>query len=150
MTDRVVVIRERDTAVPVPSAPGTLVVAREAGSTVAVLREPDATLVVRDQTRVVAAVAAPANRLVVTSPAQGPPGRPGRDGVDGAAAQSFLWTQDVAAAVWTVPHNLGRAQPAVTVVDTAHSTVYGDVVYLDLNTAQIAFTVPFSGTAYLI
>jgi hypothetical protein len=46
----------------------------------------------------------------------------------------------------TVTHNLGRF-PAITVIDTADDVCVGDVLYVDLNTARLTFSAPFTGTA---
>lgn len=45
-------------------------------------------------------------------------------------------------------HNL-NGYPAVSVVDSAGSQVFGDVHYLDTMTVQILFSAPFSGQAVL-
>jgi hypothetical protein len=80
----------------------------------------------------------------------GEPGLQGPVGPPGASAiNPVVWNQDVPISVWTVVHNLNTF-PLVTVVDSANTTVLGDVSYLDLNTLQIAFNSAFSGTAYII
>lgn len=61
---------------------------------------------------------------------------------------SYTHTQALSAATWTIVHNLGK-MPAVSVVDSANTKVYGEVVYIDTNTLQVLFTAAFSGYAYL-
>lgn len=75
---------------------------------------------------------------------QGPVGPPGA-----SAIEPIVYRQDAPAAVWTIVHNL-NTYPLVTVVDSANTTVLGDVSYPDANTMQISFGSAFSGTAYLI
>lgn len=66
----------------------------------------------------------------------------------GAGAPSYTHVQGVAAAVWTITHDLGY-MPSVTVVDSAHETVEGDVIYGPVGTISIIFSAAFAGTAYL-
>jgi hypothetical protein len=61
---------------------------------------------------------------------------------------SYVHTQTVPAASWTINHNLGK-YPAVTVADSSGSVVEGDVVYLSLNFLRIDFSASFGGVAYL-
>lgn len=75
---------------------------------------------------------------------QGPPG------VNGMGTQStFIQTQAIAAAVWTVPHNLGR-RPAVMVVDNLGAVLGADVAYLDDNVLQVTHGMPMIGAVYCI
>jgi len=55
--------------------------------------------------------------------------------------------QAMAAAVWQVPHNLGK-MVSVTVVDTGGNTVVGDVKHDDLNNVTITFSAPFTGQVF--
>lgn len=55
--------------------------------------------------------------------------------------------QTTTAAVWNVTHNLNK-KPSVTVVDSADTTVAGEVHYIDQNTVQLTFKAPFKGKAY--
>lgn len=77
--------------------------------------------------------------------AQGPAGPAGPQG---EPAQNFVYEQAVAAAVWTINHNLSR-YPQVTVVDSAGTTVEGGVEYNSLDTITITFSAPFAGRAFL-
>ena len=83
---------------------------------------------------------------------QGPAGPPGADGAVGPpgppGGTNYVHTQAVPAADWTITHNLGR-YPSVTVIDSAGSTVVGDVEYLSNNAVAIHFNAAFGGAAYL-
>lgn len=61
---------------------------------------------------------------------------------------SFVFHQPVPSAIWIVTHTLGY-NPSVNIVDSANEKVYGTVTYIDNNTLQITFAVPFSGKAFL-
>lgn len=62
---------------------------------------------------------------------------------------AYTHEQGVAAATWTVTHNMGFF-PSVTVVDSAGTAVAGaDVTYIDTNTLTIGFGAAFGGKAYL-
>ena len=62
--------------------------------------------------------------------------------------QTFIFEQERASDTWTIQHNLNK-YPSVTVVDSAGSTVVGDVQYLNENFIIITFNGAFSGTVYL-
>lgn len=62
--------------------------------------------------------------------------------------RTYVHNQTVAAATWTITHNLDK-KPSVTVVDSADSVVVGDVAYLDNNSLMVTFVGAFSGKAYL-
>jgi len=83
---------------------------------------------------------------------QGPAGPPGADGAVGPpgppGGASYTHSQMVPAADWTITHNLARF-PSVTVIDSAGSTVVGDVEYLSNNAIAVHFNAAFAGTAYL-
>jgi hypothetical protein len=86
---------------------------------------------------------------------QGPAGPPGADGAIGPpgpagppGGASYTHVQAVPAADWSINHNLAR-HPSVTVVDSAGSTVIGDVEYLSNNAIAIHFNAAFGGNAYL-
>lgn len=69
-------------------------------------------------------------------------------GADGEAATTYIHDQIVAAAEWTIQHDLGK-YPAVSIVDTAGSVVMGSVEYISNNILTVYFTTGFSGKAYL-
>jgi hypothetical protein len=79
---------------------------------------------------------------------QGPPGSPGPQGPAGRDGETshYTHTQQVAADVWTVTHNLGR-YPSVTVIDSAGDESSGEVRHLSTNQIVITFSAPFSGIA---
>ena len=61
----------------------------------------------------------------------------------------YFHSQVAPSATWVINHGLNR-RPAVVVIDSAESVVYGDVEYTTLNTVTIAFSAPFSGSAQLV
>lgn len=72
------------------------------------------------------------------------------DELDAEKATYYLHTQDVAAATWTVNHNLGKMNCSVTIKDSSHRKVEGQIDYVTENQLTIAFTAAFSGTAYIV
>lgn len=62
--------------------------------------------------------------------------------------ETYTYQQTSISNQWTIEHNLNR-YPSVTVVDSAGSTVVGDVHYVDSNKIIITFAGEFIGTAYL-
>ncbi|MBC2722348.1 siphovirus ReqiPepy6 Gp37-like family protein [Desulfosporosinus sp.] len=63
-------------------------------------------------------------------------------------ASTYIHTQLSPSQIWTVNHGLGLF-PSVTVVDSAGSTVMGEVKYLSNNSVELSFSYVFSGKAYL-
>lgn len=61
---------------------------------------------------------------------------------------SYVFAQNTPSALWVINHNLS-SKPAVTVEDSSHNIIEGDVRYVDDNNLTITFTAPFSGNAYL-
>lgn len=61
---------------------------------------------------------------------------------------NYVHSQGTASAVWTIPHNLGW-YPNVTVIDSAGTTVEGDVTQVSTTQMKITFSAAFTGTAYL-
>lgn len=91
----------------------------------------------------------------------GPSGAPGADGAPGvegppgpvgppgpAGDVSYVYTQAVVSAVWTIAHNLGKF-PSISVVDSGGSAVIPDVRYVDASSVVVSFASPTSGKAYL-
>ena len=64
------------------------------------------------------------------------------------SGESYVHSQGVAAATWTITHNLGYV-PNVWVKDSANTVVEGDVAVVDNNTITITFASAMGGTAYL-
>lgn len=62
--------------------------------------------------------------------------------------KSYIHKQSSSVSSWDIHHTLGK-YPSVTVVDSAGSTVVGEVTYIDLNHITVKFSSPFSGKAYL-
>ena len=64
------------------------------------------------------------------------------------------FTQTTPSSVWTITHNLNSAQPAIDVwVDDNGVTTAilpKKIELIDANTANIIFTIPFSGTAVVV
>lgn len=115
----------------------------------------------------VVTVVTPSKEVITTTPAQktavsiatmGPQGPPGESGEEGPAGPpgppgsggdiNYEHRQEVASSVWTINHNLGKI-PAVAVIDSGNTIVYGDIVYPDLNTVILTFSSEFTGKAYL-
>lgn len=61
---------------------------------------------------------------------------------------TYVFTQGVPAATWTITHNLNKF-PSVSVVDTANSNGFGDVTYNSANQLTITFSGAFAGKAFL-
>lgn len=64
------------------------------------------------------------------------------------AKTAYVHTQTVAAAVWTITHNLGK-YPSVSIVDSANDEVIGEVRYTNTNEVVVTFSAAFSGKAFL-
>lgn len=60
----------------------------------------------------------------------------------------YVYTQEAASSEWVIDHNLG-GRPSITVVDSAATTVIGEVSYVSNSRVIVRFTSPFSGFAYL-
>ena len=71
---------------------------------------------------------------------QGPPG--------GGGDKYFQFKQLTASAAWHVAHGLNK-RPSVRVFDSAGTEVIGDVLHVDDNTLDIAFSAALAGVAYL-
>ena len=61
---------------------------------------------------------------------------------------SYVHVQSTVSATWMVEHDLGWF-PNVTVIDSAGSTVEGDVAHIDTTMLTISFSGAFTGHAYL-
>lgn len=78
---------------------------------------------------------------------RGDKGDKGDSGRDGTGSGSFQYVQALPSAVWVIEHNL-EFKPAVTVIDSAGTVVFGEVSYSG-QTITISFSAGFSGSAYL-
>lgn len=72
----------------------------------------------------------------------------GIQGPAGPVASTYVHTQSVPSAEWTIEHGLGK-YPSVSVVDSAGSVIIPDVQYDSLYTVVVRFSAGFSGKAYL-
>lgn len=63
------------------------------------------------------------------------------------ADKTKIFEVQIPSASWVVVHNLGSF-PQVTTVDSAGTTVEGDVVYDSFNQFTVNFAFPFSGKVY--
>jgi hypothetical protein len=61
---------------------------------------------------------------------------------------TYVYTQAVPSATWTITHNLGK-HPSVAIVDSAGTVVEGDIIYDSNNQVTASFVGGFSGVAYL-
>lgn len=66
----------------------------------------------------------------------------------GGGDKNFVFTQSVPAAVWVINHPLDK-HPSVTIEDSSHRQVFGDVVYNSVAQITVTFSAAFSGTAVL-
>lgn len=72
------------------------------------------------------------------------PGVPGN-------AEGFLFIQNIASTVWTVPHNQATDLLLTQVYTTAGDMLIPDEIsLLDINTVEITFGSPITGRAHLI
>lgn len=63
-------------------------------------------------------------------------------------ATTTTFSQNTAASVWVIPHNLDKF-PSVTVVDSANDVIIGDINYDSSDSLTISFSSETSGKAYL-
>lgn len=68
-------------------------------------------------------------------------------GLKGGGDKNYVHIQSTPSAQWVASHNLGK-RPAVVVVDSTDTVVYGDIQYIDDNTVTLTFSGAFSGRAY--
>jgi hypothetical protein len=66
----------------------------------------------------------------------------------GGGSASYTYKQSAASDTWIINHNLGF-NPSVTVLDSAGTTVIGEIEYNTVNKLTLKFSTAFSGTAYL-
>ena len=60
----------------------------------------------------------------------------------------FVYNQNSASSEWIINHKLNKF-PSVTVIDSAGSTVIGEITHIDNNNLKLTFSAAFSGVAYL-
>lgn len=56
--------------------------------------------------------------------------------------------QGQASSTWNITHALG-GKPSVTIVDSANTVVFGEVLYNSNTSITVFFSAPFSGSAFL-
>ncbi len=61
--------------------------------------------------------------------------------------QNYTHTQAIASTTWTVNHNLGF-KPSVTVVDTAGTLCFADIVHVNENQLIVSTSAAMGGVAY--
>lgn len=118
---------------------------------VLVTEGPDVSVTVEDseETVLVEVTSLPAAVEVQVPGPAGPMGPAGPQGPAGASGDLYyVHAQVSASATWTITHSLGK-YASVTVVDSGQNIVEGDVQYIDTDSLVVAFSVPFSGNAYL-
>lgn len=62
--------------------------------------------------------------------------------------KNYVYVQSVPSVLWSIQHNLNKF-PSVTVVNINNVAMYGEIIYIDQNNLQIAFSAGFSGKAYM-
>jgi hypothetical protein len=75
-------------------------------------------------------------------------GPQGPQGIQGLSGGNYIHTQNSAASVWTINHNLAY-KPNVVVVDSGGSVVEGTPAWISDNQITITFSAAFAGVAYL-
>lgn len=69
----------------------------------------------------------------------------------GTAVAGYTHTQGSANTTWTVSHNLGTKQLAITITDGSDVVVIpSSITYTDTNTITVTFTTSMSGFAYVV
>ncbi len=137
--------------------PEQVTVIRDAADQVTVVSGPDTATVIAlsENADQVTVVSGPDTATVIATGSTGPAGPLGAQGPEGpqgppgpAGGLTYIHDQAAPSATWTIAHNLNRF-PAVAVVDSANSVVYGDVVYDSANQVTVTFAAAFGGKAYL-
>ncbi|MEO1525801.1 MAG: hypothetical protein AAFX06_10205 [Planctomycetota bacterium] len=67
----------------------------------------------------------------------------------GSSPGEYSHTQSVAATTWTISHGLSALSAEVTVYDDSGNLIYPDVRVVDVNTVEISFGIPSTGTALI-
>lgn len=68
--------------------------------------------------------------------------------VNGQKLGGYIHNQSSSELEWTINHNMNK-NPSVTIVDSANTSVVGEVEYLDKNALVVRFKSPFKGKAFL-
>lgn len=68
-----------------------------------------------------------------------------------SGAAGFTYTNGAASTTWTITHNLGTRQLAITITDNSDIVIYPDTItYTDVNTITVTFSVNQDGFAYIV
>jgi hypothetical protein len=62
--------------------------------------------------------------------------------------EPFVYRQEIPASSAVITHNLGF-NPTIVTTTLAGEEIIGDIDYIDVNTVQISFSVPFSWIAIM-
>jgi hypothetical protein len=74
----------------------------------------------------------------------------GPQGPAGSSTSFYEHHQATPATVWDVPHGLGYNPGAIRVIDSGgNEWDPNDILYQNVNSLQLAFTVAFGGVAYI-
>jgi hypothetical protein len=80
---------------------------------------------------------------------RGPKGDKGDKGDTGPAPTiAYSHSQSAVSSTWSITHNLGF-RPNVTTLDSAGSTIEGNVAHVSANQLTVTFSVGLTGNAYL-
>jgi hypothetical protein len=80
---------------------------------------------------------------------RGQQGEQGPAGQNGSGANTYVYTQAIAASTWHIVHNL-EVFPTIVVADSAGSVIEGGITHNSLNDCTLSFSSAFAGVAYLI
>ena len=78
----------------------------------------------------------------------GVPGPQGPKGEPGPVTATYVHEQSTPSKEWEIKHDLDK-YPSVTVVDSSHRVVVGDIEYQDKNKLIVTFKSEFAGKAFL-
>lgn len=110
-----------------------------------VLPDYIATVIVNDEIVQLNVTTAEEVQLVVNNGVPGPVGPTGAPG----GITDYQHIQSVAAATWTIPHNLGR-KPTVTLFDVGGNVFIASIQHLSANTCVVYNAVAIAGSALCI
>jgi hypothetical protein len=110
-------------------------------STNTVVEQPSNVVVIDEENLTVEVQETSFNVVLAEAGIQGPQGPAGPAG-------TYVHNQNIPSASWSITHNLS-SYPSVTVIDSAGTTVIGDITYVSSNGITITFSGSFSGQAFL-
>jgi hypothetical protein len=68
--------------------------------------------------------------------------------IDSAGDKQFIFTQEDENDVWIIDHGMNK-YPSIEVIDSSGSNVEGDIEFSSINSAELRFSIPISGKAFL-